>query len=135
MSRLETDRAAALAASKASQAKAKRENAKIRHTPGPWVLRTIGQPLATVETQDGRYIIGHAGQLREDDWKTEHAERKANARLIAAAPSLLDALDGLAAQVKPLLTELDIDGFQHSALKEAYDFACKVAGKAQGEPQ
>jgi hypothetical protein len=32
MSRLETDRAAALEASKASQARAKRENAK--HTPG-----------------------------------------------------------------------------------------------------
>ena len=60
---------------------------------------------------------------------------KKNARLIAAAPELLDALDGLAAQVRPLLTELDIDGFRHSALKEAYDFACKVAGKAQGEPQ
>ena len=62
-------------------------------------------------------------------------EQDANARLIAAAPEMLDALDGLAAQVRPLLTELDIDGFQHSALKEAYDFACKVAGKATGEPQ
>ena len=61
--------------------------------------------------------------------------RFANARLIAAAPELLDALDGLAAQVRPLWAELDIDGFRHSALKEAYDFACKVAGKAQGEPQ
>ena len=60
---------------------------------------------------------------------------KKNARLIAAAPELLDALDGLAAQVRPLLTELDIDRFQHSALKEAYDFACKVAGRATGESQ
>lgn len=34
MSRLERDRAASLEASKASQAQAKRENAK--HTPGPW---------------------------------------------------------------------------------------------------
>ena len=135
MNRLEQDRAAALAASKASQAKAKRENAKIRHTPGPWVVRTIDQSLATVETQDGEYIICNAAQLRGDDWKTEHAERKANARLIAAAPEMLDALDGLAAQVRPLWAELDIDRFQHSALKEAYDFACKVAGKAQGEPQ
>ena len=133
MSRLEQDRAAALAASKASQAKAKRENAK--HTPGPWVVRTIDQSLATVETQDGEYIICNAAQLRGDDWKTEHAERKANARLIAAAPEMLDALDGLAAQVRPLWAELDIDGFRHSALKKAYDFACKVAGKAQGEPQ
>ena len=128
MTRTEKDRAASLEASRVSQAKAK-------HTHGPWVVRTIDQSLATVETQDGEYIICNAAQLRGDDWKTEHAERKANARLIAAAPELLDALDGLAAQVRPLLTELDIDGFQHSALKEAYDFACKVAGKATGEPQ
>ena len=63
MSRLERDRAAALEASKASQAKAKRENAK--HTPGPWVVRTIDQSLATVETQDGEYIICNAAQLRD----------------------------------------------------------------------
>ena len=136
MTRLEQDRAAALEALRVSQAKAKRENAmQSSFTPGPWVVRTIDKSLATVETQDGEYIICNAGQLRGDDWKTEHAERKANARLIAAAPELLDALDGLAAQVRPLWAELDIDGFRHSALKEAYDFACKVAGKAQGEPQ
>ena len=63
-----------------------------KHTPGPWVVRTIDQSLATVETQDGEYIICAAAQLRGDDWKTEHAERKANARLIAAAPELLEAL-------------------------------------------
>lgn len=62
-----------------------------KHTPGPWVVRTIDQSLATVETQDGEYIICTAAQLRWDDWKTEHAERKANARLIAAAPELLEA--------------------------------------------
>ncbi len=67
---------------------------KTKHTPGPWVLRTIDQSLATVETQDGRYIIGHAGQLREDDWKTGHIERRSNARLIAAAPELLDVVKG-----------------------------------------
>ena len=133
MNRADADRAASLEASKASQANAKRENAK--HTPGPWVVQTIDQSQSTVETQDGEYIICNAAQLRGDDWKTEHAERKANARLIAAAPEMLDALDGLAAQVRPLWAELDIDGFRHSALKEAYDFACKVAGKAQGEPQ
>ena len=85
---------AALRASTEAQARVKRENAK--HTPGPWVVRTIDQSLATVETQDGEYIICNAAQLRGDDWKTEHAERKANARLIAAAPELLDALQSIA---------------------------------------
>jgi len=63
-----------------------------KHTPGPWAVRTIDQSLATVETQDGEYNICTAAQLRGDDWQTEHAERKANARLIAAAPELLEAL-------------------------------------------
>ena len=73
-----------------------------KHTPGPWVVRTIDQSLATVETQDGEYIICNAAQLRWDDWKTEHAERKANARLIAAAPELLEALQRLSAQCERL---------------------------------
>ena len=129
MNRADTDRAAALAASKASQAKAKRENAK--HTHGPWAYHNTPTP----------FIHVNAGGLPICQIYTSTAhgqsmgEQFANARLIAAAPEMLAALDGLAAQVRPLLTELDIDGFQHSALKDAYDFACKVAGKAQGEPQ
>ena len=73
-----------------------------QHTPGPWVGRTIGQSLATVETQDGEYIICNTAQLRWDDWKTKHAERKANARLMAAAPELLEALQRLSAQCERL---------------------------------
>ena len=130
MNRLEQDRAAALAASKASQAKAKRENAT--HTPGPWVVHpTAHHPaVRSVGTSDtGPRRICTVGSMNGNPVD------KKNARLIAAAPELLDALDGLAAQVRPLWAELDIDGFRHSALKEAYDFACKVAGKATGEPQ
>ena len=103
-----------------------------QHTPGPWVVHpTTHHPaVRSVGTSDtGPRRICTVGSMNGNPVD------KKNARLIAAAPELLDALDGLAAQVRPLLTELDIDGFQHSALKEAYDFACKVAGKAQGEPQ
>ena len=132
MIRLEKYRAAALAASKASQAKAKRENAKIRHTPGLW--EAVIQPgchAVIASLSGGPKAVAIIGNNTPDDGN--EPTRFANARLIAAAPELLDALDWLAAQVRPLLTELDIDRFQHSALKEAYDFACKVAGKAQGE--
>ena len=114
------------------------------HTPGPWAvlpeeadkdyLRIRGTRLGC------RYKVAnvHMPRLWESHYglrDRENAESLANARLIAAAPEMLDALDGLAAQVRPLWAELDIDGFRHSALKEAYDFACKVAGKAKGEPQ
>lgn len=84
MSRLERDRAAAHAASKASQAKAKRENAK--HTPGPWVARRLeeeGFCYEHVRDEYGYYIAtchdGVRGKRNAD----------ANARLIAESPDLV----------------------------------------------
>ena len=136
MTRIEKDRAAALEASRVSQAKAK-------HTPGPWkalgLLMGFGYVIK-YDNADGVESIAYIQAYDIDDDTPEPYGKwsdvnKANHDLVLAAPELLDALDGLAAQVRPLLTELDIDGFRHSALKEAYDFACKVAGKAQGEPQ
>ncbi len=103
-------------------------------TPGPW--EAVIQPgchAVIASLSGGPKAVAIIGNNTPDDGN--EPMRFANARLIAAAPEMLDALDGLAAQVRPLWAELDIDGFRHSALKEAYDFACKVAGKAQGEPQ
>lgn len=134
MNRTTKDLPAARKASAEAQAKVKAENAK--HTPGPWVVRTIDQSLATVETQDGRYIIGNAGQLRADDWRTDHIERKANARLIAAAPELLDALVDL------LEADVYADGeglvyIKHSDTDDGEKAVAKARAaiaKAQGAP-
>ena len=89
MNRLERDRAAALEASKASQAKA-----KIRHTPGPWVARRLeeeGFCYEDVMDEYGYYIAtcheGVRGERNAD----------ANARLIAEAPDLLAALQRIVA--------------------------------------
>ena len=86
MTRPDKDRAAALEASKASQAQAKRENAKIRHTPGPWVARRIeeeGFCYEDVMDEYGYYIAtcheGVRGERNADE----------NARLIAEAPDLV----------------------------------------------
>lgn len=99
-------------------------------TPGPWVVRTIDQSLATVETQDGEYIICNAAQLRGDDWKTEHAERKANARLIAAAPDLLAALQRIVAVLDKQVAS------PHLAERASPLTQAKAAiAKATGEPQ
>lgn len=78
MSRLERDRAAAMAASKASQAQAKRENTK--HTPGPW--RATERTITAPETEDrlGMECRLYGGNRRDN---------RANARLIAAAPDLV----------------------------------------------
>lgn len=99
-------------------------------TQGPWVVRTIDQSLATVETQDGEYIICNAAQLRGDDWKTEHAERKANARLIAAAPDLLAALQRIVAVLDKQVAS------PHLAERASPLTQAKAAiAKATGEPQ
>lgn len=104
MTRTERDRPAALAASEASQARAKRENAK--HTPGPWTvlpeeadkdyLRIRGTRLG------GRYKVANVHHIRYEGVhavvrERDDAESMANARLIAAAPELLEALQGLVA--------------------------------------
>ena len=87
MTRTERDRPAALAASKASQVKAKRENAT--HTPGPWVVHpTTHHPaVRSVGTSDtGPRRICTVGSMNGNPVD------KKNARLIAAAPELLEAL-------------------------------------------
>jgi len=89
MSRLETDRAADLAASKASQAQAKRENAK--HTPGPWMVEPLGSACFEVKCECGYFIATCHDGVRGD------RNADVNARLIAGAPDLLAALQRIVA--------------------------------------
>jgi hypothetical protein len=66
-----------------------------KHTPGPWTLED-GEALVIRGSDDGQICIanwlrgrGGLGGRRKND------EVQANARLIAAAPDLLDALKGV----------------------------------------
>ena len=88
MNRLERDRAAALEASKASQAKAKRETTKIRHTPGPW--EAVIQPgchAVIASLSGGPKAVAIIGNNTPDDGN--EPMRFANARLIAESPNLV----------------------------------------------
>jgi hypothetical protein len=60
-----------------------------KHTPGPWY-----QSSAHVPTVHYDEVADGAGVLVADCWTSDRAaeERDANARLIAAAPELLEAL-------------------------------------------
>ena len=89
MSRLETDRAAALAASKASRARAKRDSAK--HTPGPWMVEPLGSACFEVKCECGYFIATCHDGVRGD------RNADVNARLIAGAPDLLAALQRIVA--------------------------------------
>ena len=94
MTRAYTDRAAALAESTEQQARIKRENAKDKHTPGPWELKEWNSDYGATGdfsiypgTQKGCRMPIACVQQPFNGKRT-----KANARLIAAAPDLLEAL-------------------------------------------
>ena len=78
-----------------------RTMSKEKHTPGPWsVGLTIGSPHTSPEGPWGWYqtdIEGPAGEGCFLELRQYHGGgvRDANARLIAAAPELLEALRGL----------------------------------------
>lgn len=94
MNHLERDRAAALEASKASQANAKRENAK--HTPGPWEAAIQpGCHAVIASLSGGPKAVAIIGNNTPDDGN--EPMRFANARLIAGAPDLLAALQRIVA--------------------------------------
>ncbi len=73
---------------------------RAKHTPGPWVLEILQGydsfdcPVDSdveITAADGKHIHSHDLGYRDDT----DEEIKANARLIAAAPDLLDALKAL----------------------------------------
>jgi len=67
-----------------------------KHTPGPWKLMPRSQDKIDVIHENGA-IIGHSSLVlarvtARQGWL---AEQTANARLIAAAPELLEALNNI----------------------------------------
>lgn len=57
----------------------------ISHTPGPWTL--AGGRV--IETTSGEFAVN---RTTGDGWRRSPRELDANARLVAAAPELLEAL-------------------------------------------
>ena len=121
MIRLEKYRAAALEASKASQAKAKRENAK--HTPGPWTkadrLNGPWWHISSDHTIGGNRCLSGKQAIacvhgESKKGSAAYAEMfEANARLIAAAPEMLDALKAYEAWAdKTICKDVELSGIR-----------------------
>lgn len=72
---------------------------KFKRTPGPWVLaRMGGNCIGIVKKYQAGYsqMIGNTALPETDEvYKNKKTEIESNARLIAAAPELLEALDRL----------------------------------------
>ena len=68
-----------------------------QHTPGPWNMAPI-PPAYQPGEETCVYVVDGAGRTIADCWPDDdavppHTERRANARLIAAAPALVEALE------------------------------------------
>ena len=112
------------------------------HTPGPWEIRYAanGCPYTITTTASGNFdkMPGRVGSqiLRWGSFMLpSSAEARANARLIAAAPELLEALEQIAAPAMVPLDQLpDADqpnGWRDVAV-ERIELARAVLAKVRG---
>ena len=81
----------------------------MKHTKGPWESficddggEWSGWPLCVTQANDDDKVIVRTGGQWPYKWdaSTSQVEAVANARLIAAAPDLLEALQGLLADIQ-----------------------------------
>ncbi len=95
-----------------------RQNTNAKHTPGKWTTK-IRQPgtMLTVENETGEYVCSLLGG---DEHKQE------NARLIAAAPAMLEALRAVAALA---------NGQGRANLMEVAGQAQQIIAQAEGGAQ
>jgi hypothetical protein len=96
---------------------------KAKHTPGPWKVHPHG-PVDNPLTQVGPSGIAVCEVYPDRDWSTirgvpfqKQERRDADARLIAAAPELLDALETI--ERAETLTRMELRDIARRALAKA----------------
>lgn len=103
---------------------------KSRHTPGPWYYD--GPSLNT-----GAHIIHVAeGEIAEAfaSWNSE-TEATANARLIAAAPELLDALESACDMLESVCDGQMREGYYWSQAQELRKIITKAKGNQEQDKE
>lgn len=107
-----------------------------KHTPGPWRVFSEGRKNPGIEAKSSTIVL--YGDDDEDcGIRGEDSEEQlANARLIAAAPELLEALKELVADAKAKLIVFgkDFGILNSSELAACIDEAKKAILKADGRP-
>lgn len=98
-----------------------------QHTPGPW---RVGPYPGHVESMDGRLVAGCMGRQSAKDSDDTNAVNEANARLIAAAPELLEALEDV---MERFGTQLRLQGYGREFKEEMLDKARAAIAQAKGE--
>jgi len=85
------------------------------HTPGPWTI------YEGTHVMSGNRLVANTGGY-QSNFADDLTMNKANARLIAAAPELLEALEAIAKH----------DGVDHFIAKHLVGIATEAIRKAKG---
>jgi hypothetical protein len=97
---------------------------EMKPTPGPWSFRSVGPH----KDQDRAVYCGarRIASVPHPDRIEPSAENDANARLIAAAPMLLEALRGTMAALARVLDKHDPDSNEYEWIGEANEAILKA---------
>jgi hypothetical protein len=98
-----------------------------KHTPGPWEMR-VRQHVDELQSPIGEsiHVTSYMGKIdvcQTDNWNPDY---KANARLIASAPELLEALK----RAEECMTENDAE--KHGTITEDTKKIRRIISKAEG---
>jgi hypothetical protein len=97
-----------------------------KHTPGPWVIRTAATYRSQIEAINGKGRADVVARITTPKGGAEASD--ANARLIAAAPDMLEALEAIA----PMLPHGAVDNDPQWA--GAINAVRNAIKKARGTP-
>lgn len=103
---------------------------KNHHTPAPWTAKLHSSGGTYVSAKRNAQDCLICEYLYDEDNEPTLDELEANARLIAAAPELLQALVDLQKEIK---ASLNFNVKKHYSLMVADAFANKVIKKVTGE--
>jgi hypothetical protein len=98
----------------------------MKRTPGPWNYRET--PKDGSHLHNSHWIDSEKGKPIADVKEYYEGEGLSNARLIAAAPELLEACRGLVAEIN--LSKLNIR--KDFSLINAHAYAMKIISEAEG---
>ena len=105
-----------------------------KHTPGPWVFSAIDstEGFLVVEKARPKSLVATVCKRNGCGWACPHEEPWANARLIAAAPELLDSCKRLYSLVEMLLREMN-DPDRDDTCESDMEHANYVISTAEGD--
>jgi hypothetical protein len=87
------------------------------HTPGPWRIGDAGQTVFGPKTDHSAPVT--VALMPTPSERVSFLERKANSKLVAAAPELLEALEGLVADWERVHGPIPADHEARAAISKA----------------